>query len=144
MAGLLDPEVYSPATLLAAGGRDDAMLLLYAVGWMAGEAQDLLQTASRNTYFRDVFNLLDLSLIIGMTLTVCTRLLTPDVAPLTLPCCSHHDQTSTAAGCWQQADGGGLFAVFAVFAGCWLPPCCCAARWRPRAAGGGKQPTAAL
>lgn len=64
---------------------DDVVLLCYAVGWALAEISDLLGTASRKTYFRDVFNVLDLALIFAMGMTISLRIIMPDSFDLALP-----------------------------------------------------------
>lgn len=79
---LLSHSTESDNTFAAA----DCLLALYAVGWAVAEAADLQSTAHRQTYFRDVFNRLDLALIVAMVLTIATRVTSPTRDLLTLPC----------------------------------------------------------
>lgn len=85
----------SAALALVLGSHHDALLFFYLLGWCVFELQDLLSTNARATYFRDVFNMVDLALIVGMCLTFVTRLATPDNLYLTLPC-----QAATAMFAW--------------------------------------------
>jgi len=84
------------------GGPDDLMLLLYACGWSLAELTDLLTTESWRTYIGDVFNMLDIILILMMLATFTTRLLTinhfmegTEALSIMLPC-----QAVTAMLAW--------------------------------------------
>ena len=81
-------EAGSRAAALAilTGSLHDGMLLLYLLGWATYELQDFLATDTRSTYFRDVFNIVDLSLITALAFACATRLAAPDNAHLMLPC----------------------------------------------------------
>lgn len=52
----------------------DLLLLSYALGWALGELSDLLTTASWWFYIRDIFNVVDILLVVGMLATLGTRL----------------------------------------------------------------------
>ena len=62
--------VVSPLGVLYA----DLLLLSYALGWALGELSDLLTTASWWFYIRDIFNVVDILLVVGMLSTLGTRL----------------------------------------------------------------------
>jgi hypothetical protein len=62
--------VVSPLGVLYA----DLLLLSYALGWALGELSDLLTTASWWFYIRDIFNVVDILLVVGMLATLGTRL----------------------------------------------------------------------
>ena len=64
-AGGLMGGVMAAVGRACTAGAADAILLAYALGFVLAELSDALSTASWRSYIRDVFNVLDLVLILG-------------------------------------------------------------------------------
>ena len=62
-----------PAAALGGLGSQDVLLACFTAGWVVAEAGEMTNEEHGSSYFDDVFNVIDILLILGMLLTLATR-----------------------------------------------------------------------